>query len=79
MQSVDFFWTSMLRQLLEQTRKSTKFPTATFLQTPEYRCFVTSRFHVDLSVQNNLAHRSQSSIPNSVLQFLSPHLNKIGI
>ena len=45
-------------------------------QTPEERCFVTSRFHVDLSVQNNLIHRTQSSIPNSVLQFYHPILRK---
>jgi len=43
-----------------------------FFQTPEERCFVTSRFYVDLSVQNNLLHRTQSSIPNSVLQFYHP-------
>jgi len=43
---------------------------------PEQRCFVTSRFYVDLAVQNNLIHPSQSSIPNSALQFYHPILTK---
>jgi len=47
-----------------------------FFQTPEQRCFVTSRLYVDLAVQNNLLHRSKSSIPNSVLQFYHPILIK---
>jgi len=47
-----------------------------FFQTPEQRCFVTSRFYIDLAVQNNLVHRSQSNIPNSVLQFYHPILTK---
>ena len=47
-----------------------------FFQTPEERCFVTSRFHVDLSAQNNLFHRNQNSIPNSALQFYHPILRK---
>jgi len=47
-----------------------------FFQTPEQRCFVTSRFYVDLAVQNNLFHQIQSNIPNSVLQFYHPILRQ---
>jgi len=47
-----------------------------FFQTPEQRCFVTSRFYGELAVQNHLIHQSQSSIPNSVLQFYHPLLTK---
>jgi len=53
-----------------------KFLLRPFFQTPDERCFVTSRFYVDLAVQNNLFHRTQSSIPNSVLQFYHPILRK---
>ena len=28
-----------------------------FKKTPKQRCFVTSRFYVDLAVQNNLAYQ----------------------
>jgi len=47
-----------------------------FFQTPEQRCFVTTRFRIDLTVQNYLYHRRQSDIPNSVLQFYHPILNR---
>jgi len=49
-----------------------KFLLKPFFQTPERRCFVTTRFSIDLTVQNYLYHRRQSDIPNSVLQFYHP-------
>ena len=47
-----------------------------FFQTPEQRCFVTTRFRIDVTVQNYLYHRRQSDIPNSVLQFYHPMLKR---
>ena len=53
-----------------------KFLLKPFFQTPEQRCFVTTRFHIDLTVQNYLHHRQESEIPNSVLQFYHPLLKR---
>jgi len=47
-----------------------------FFQTPEKRCFVTTRSRIDLAVQNQLLHRRKSEIPNSVLQFYHPLLKR---
>ena len=43
-----------------------------FFQSPEQRCFVTTKFRIDFTIQNYLYHRRQSEIPNSVLQFYHP-------
>ena len=53
-----------------------KFLLKPFFQTPEQRCFVTTRFRIDLTVQNYLQHRQESEIPNSVLQFYHPLLKR---
>jgi len=53
-----------------------KFLLKPFFQTPEHRCFVTTRFRIDLTAQNYLYHRCKSDIPNSVLQFYHPLLTR---
>jgi len=47
-----------------------------FHQSPEQRCFVTSRNKINLSSRQTLIRRQKSTIPNSIIQFLHPILTK---
>jgi len=47
-----------------------------FYQSPEQRCFVTTKHYIDLSFRKTMQHRQRNTISNSVLQFNHPILRK---
>ena len=40
-----------------------------FFQSPEHRCFVTTRHKINLNTRNSLIRSQKTEIPNSVIQF----------
>ena len=47
-----------------------------FYQSPEHRCFVTTRHKINLNSRNFLIRRQKNEIPNSIIQFYHPILTQ---